>query len=111
MSHDDAFYDDLETRDPAVREAALCAALPAQIAHAKANAPYFAALFADIDAAAVSDRAALARLPVTRKSEVIKQQAAAPPLGGFATVGLGAFARVFASPGPNVDWSGPRWGF
>ncbi len=32
-------YDSLETRDPAAREAALLAALPRQIAHAKANAP------------------------------------------------------------------------
>ena len=32
----DAYYDALETRDPEVRERALFAALPAQLAHAKA---------------------------------------------------------------------------
>ena len=34
--------DALETRDPAERDAALLAALPAQIAHAQKNAPAFA---------------------------------------------------------------------
>ena len=34
-----AFYDALETREPALREAALMAALPLQIAHARAAAP------------------------------------------------------------------------
>ena len=33
------FYDELETRDPAAREAALMAALPERIAHAKARRP------------------------------------------------------------------------
>ena len=37
-------YDTLETRSPAEREKALMQALPAQIAHAKANAPFFAQL-------------------------------------------------------------------
>ena len=55
------FYDDLETLDPGMREAALFAALPRQIANAKANAPYFSELLADVDPGSVTDRAALAR--------------------------------------------------
>ncbi len=62
------FYDDLETRGPGAREAGLMAALPAQIAHAQKNAPGFARILAGVDAASISSRAALARLPVTRKS-------------------------------------------
>ena len=38
---DQEFYDDLETRDPEVREKEQMAALSRQVAHAKANAPYF----------------------------------------------------------------------
>ena len=97
------YYDALETREPAVREAALFAALPGQIAHARAKAPYFAALFADLDPAAVTGRAALAKLPVTRKSALIERQKAAPPFGGLAAVESGEIARIFASPGPIYE--------
>ena len=72
MSAGDDHYDALETRDPELRERALFAALPDHIAHAKANAPHFAELLADVDPAAVTDRAALAALPLTRKSELIE---------------------------------------
>ena len=43
------YFDTLETRDPELRERAQLAALPAQIAHAKAHAPAYARLLADID--------------------------------------------------------------
>ncbi|MBP2291369.1 phenylacetate--CoA ligase family protein [Azospirillum rugosum] len=97
------FYDQLETRSPDQREAELFAALPAQIAHARANAPYFARLLADVDPASIRDRAALSRLPVTRKSDLIALQKDAPPFGGLAAIAIGQLARVFASPGPIHD--------
>jgi len=56
------YYDDLETRAPQAREAALFAALPKQIAHAKKHAPAFARMLADVDAKRITDRAALAAL-------------------------------------------------
>nr|WP_211112193.1 AMP-binding protein [Azospirillum soli] len=93
----------METRSADQREAELFAALPAQIAHAKAHAPYFSRLLADVDPASVRDRAALARLPVTRKSDLIALQKDAPPFGGLTTVAIGQLARVFASPGPIHD--------
>ena len=96
-------YDDMETRDPDVREAALLAALPTHIAHAKAEAPHFTELFADIDPEAVTDRTALAVLPVTRKSALIERQRARPPFGGLAAVAPGALASIFVSPGPMYD--------
>ena len=102
------FYDELETRDPAARKAALMAALPGQIAHAKANAPAFARILKDVDAAAVTSRAALSQLPVTRKSELMAGQAEAPPLGGFAAVAPGMAARLFASPGPVFEFETAR---
>jgi phenylacetate-CoA ligase len=107
-------YDDLETRAPEVREAALMAALPAQVAHAKAHAPAFAELLAGVDAASVHSRAVLAQLPVIRKHELLERQkaaraAAGSVFGGFSTLGLGrAMPRVFASPGTIYEPEGTR---
>ncbi len=107
------FYDALETRDPAVREAALFAALPAQIARAQTSAPAFAERLRGIDAASIRTRSALATLPVVRKHELLECQRAARArddvFGGFATVGWGQAAgtrralKVFASPGPIYE--------
>ena len=103
------FYDARETRDPAARERELFARLPAQLAHAKVNAPAFAKLLDGVNADAVTSREALAKLPVTRKSELLERQKAARPFGGFATTRWGAGCRrVFASPGPLYEPEGAR---
>ena len=102
------YYDPRETRDPEAREAALMAALPEHLTHARAKAPAYAALLDGVETAAVADRAALASLPVTRKSELAERQGAAPPFGGFAAIGLDAMARVFESPGPIYEFMGAR---
>jgi len=102
-------FDPLETRSADEREAALWQAIPAQIAHARAHARAFAERLRDVDGMAVTSRAALAALPVLRKSELLESQrrsGAADPFGGFATIGWGERApaqralRVFSSPGP-----------
>ncbi len=109
------YYDALETRDPAAREAALLAALPAQIAAAQATAA-FGEILRDVDAAAVGSRGALARLPVTRKHELLERQKAqrgSDPFGGFSAIGWRALGsartarRVFQSPGPIYEPEGP----
>jgi phenylacetate-CoA ligase len=107
------FYDALETREPAQREAALMAALPGQLAHARAAAPAFAELLQGVDVAQVTSRAALARLPVVRKHELQERQiaararTAADVFGGFSTVGNGAaMPRVFSSPGSIYEPEG-----
>ncbi len=100
------YFDDLETRDPQAREEAQFAALPAQIAHAKENAPYFAELLKAVDPPAVTSREALAGLPVTRKSDLLELQKKDPPLGGAAALPLGAMARLFLSPGPICEPEG-----
>ncbi len=103
------YYDARETRDPAARELELMGRLPAQIAHAQANAPAFAQLLEGVDPAAVTSREALARLPVIRKSELLERQKAARPFGGFAAARWGAGClRVFASPGPLYEPEGAR---
>jgi phenylacetate-CoA ligase len=103
------YYDAKETRDPAERERELMSRLPDQIAHAQANAPAFAKLFEGVDPSAVTSREALARLPVTRKSELLERQKAARPFGGFAAARWGGGCRrVFASPGPLYEPEGAR---
>ena len=104
--------DALETRAPAEREAALLAALPAQIAHARTASPAFADILAGIDPATITSRAALATLPVTRKHELLARQQAQRAenvFGGFSTLGFGAaMPRVFSSPGPMYEPEGTR---
>ena len=115
-------HDDLETRDPAVREAAQLAALPAQVRAAQ-SVPAYAGLLAGVDAAAVTTRAALAALPVVRKGELLDRQKAGrspdaagwDPFGGFSAIGWRALAaarggarRVYQSPGPIYEPEGGR---
>lgn len=108
------YYDALETRDPLARERDLFERLPAQIEHARRHAPAFADKLRAIDPQQISDRAALAQLPVTRKSALLQLQKAArasggDAFGGFAAVGWGAQCpRVFASPGPLYEPEGAR---
>ena len=102
------FYDALETRDPAAREADLMAALPRLIDAAKANAPAYRDRLAAVRPQDIADRRALADLPVTRKSELIELQHRLPPFGGFAAVPLAGIARIFASPGPIYELEARR---
>lgn len=101
------FYDALETRSPDEREAALMAALPAQIAHAQQKSAAFADILQGVNAAGITSRAALAQLPVTRKSELLERQGAQRPeqiFGGFNAIELGRdMPRLFASPGPIYE--------
>ena len=105
-------FDALETRDPAQREAALLAALPKQVAHAKAKARAFANSLQSVDAASVNSRAALAKLPVIRKHELLEQQKAERTndiFGGFSAIAYGkAMPRIFASPGTIYEPEGAR---
>jgi phenylacetate-CoA ligase len=96
-------YDDLEVRSPAARRAAEADALPRQIAHAKANAGYYRDVLADIDPAAITSLAALARLPVTRKADLKEIQAKARPFGGLNGWDIGRLAHIYQSPGPIYE--------
>lgn len=102
-----AYYDALETRDPQQRLAAQLAALPEQIALAKRRTDHFGTLLAGIEPEEITDLEALARLPVTRKSDLPGLQAANPPFGGMTAVPPAALLRLFASPGPIYDPDGP----
>lgn len=106
------FFDALETRSPDEREAAQMAALSAQVAHAQTHSVAFATLLKGVDASAVSSREALAKLPVTRKHELLELQKASraqggDAFGGFSSLVRGpAMSRIFASPGPIYEPEG-----
>ncbi|MHA7776376.1 phenylacetate--CoA ligase family protein [Roseibium sp. M-1] len=112
----DTEFDARERQDAVQRERDLFARLPELLAHAAAKAEGWAAHLAGQDLAAVTDRAALARLPVLRKSDLLEKQRAKPPFGGFLAGDLSGAARVFMSPGPiwepqapGLDpWNGAR---
>mgnify|MGYP001806018473 CR=1 FL=1 len=113
-----AHHDALETRPAAEREAALVASLPRQVAAAQRTAA-FGELLAGVDAANITSRAALARLPVLRKHELLERQKAQrasatqwDPFGGFSAIGWTGLRaprgakRVFQSPGPIYEPEG-----
>ena len=100
---DQHYFDAAETRNPAAREADLMARLAAQVGHARMHAPWYRDSLAAIELAALTDRAALAGLPLVRKSALIEQQRAAPPFGGLVTTPTADLARVFMSPGPIYE--------
>jgi phenylacetate-CoA ligase len=96
-------FDKLETRSPKAREAALMAALPKHIAYVKKQARGFAKILSAVNPSKVTSRKALARLPITRKSDLAALQNALPPLGGLNAVPP---AKLFVSPGPIHDMEG-----
>ncbi len=103
-------FDKLETRVPEQREAELMAALPALVRRAQ-ELPALGQVLAGVDAATVTSRAALARLPVTRKGELLDRQMASrktDPFGGFSAIGWRGMkrsgaTRVYQSPGPIYE--------
>jgi hypothetical protein len=54
----------------------------------------------------VVTREALARLPLTRKRDLIELQKKAPPFGGLNALARHKAKRVFASPGPIYELQG-----
>ena len=98
-------YDDLETRDPATREREQFARMPEVIARAM-TAPGWARQLAGIDPKSVASRAALARLPVLRKSDLATMQKENPPFGGLAVTAPGKVRRLLMSPGPIFEPEG-----
>lgn len=97
-----SFFDDLEIRSADERAADYAVALPAQIERAKTVSGYNG-VFSGLKSTDYSDAAALASLPVLRKSDLGKAQTAHPPFGGFTTKPAAGFAHIFQSPGPIYE--------
>jgi phenylacetate-CoA ligase len=98
-------YDSLETRDPAVRERELFARLPAAIVHAM-TAPGWACHLDGVDPKSVTSRAALSKLRLLRKSDLLALQKQNPPFGGFNVTPPGKAMRLQMSPGPIFEPQG-----
>jgi phenylacetate-CoA ligase len=98
-------YDTLETRDSAAREGALFAALPDIVARAL-TAPGWARHLAGVDPQSLTSRAALASLPVLRKSDLAALQKEQPPFGGLNVTPPGRAKRLLMSPGPIFEPEG-----
>jgi phenylacetate-CoA ligase len=98
-------YDELETSDPQERERTLFMGLPELLKRAM-NAPGWAEHLRGIDAEAVNWRAALAKLPLLRKSDLAARQRAHPPFGGFNVTPPTALRRLQMSPGPIFEPEG-----
>ncbi|MFC3108424.1 phenylacetate--CoA ligase family protein [Undibacterium arcticum] len=105
MSHQPEYLDTLETRDPHTRERDLMARLPQLIAHAQ-SASGWARILSGVHAADINSRAALAQLPVTRKSDLKDLQKLDTPFGGLTTTPVRQLGRLFMSPGPIFDPEG-----
>lgn len=91
------YFDTLETRSADERSAQQSAALMEQLARATS---------ADgncLDSSGVAGIEDLAKLPVLRKSELVKWQAEKPPFGGINTSNV---AHIFQSPGPIYEPGG-----
>ncbi len=101
-----SFYDPLETRDPEEREADLMDKLARQVAHAKESTHYYFQTLAGINPFDCTSREALAKLPLTRKRDLIELQKKNPPFGGLNALPRGRAKRVFASPGPIYELQG-----
>jgi phenylacetate-CoA ligase len=98
-------FDARETRDPDERERDLAARLPALVA-AALRASGWRRHLGDVDPRAIDSRAALARLPVLRKGDLIGLQKRSPPFAELVPEAPAAFGRLFTSPGPIYEPEG-----
>lgn len=99
-------FDKRETRKAATREKQDFAALRDILASAKSKAPALRRQLKGIKIEALKDRAALAKVPVFRKSDLLALQRENPPFAGLAAVQPGAMKRILMSPGPIFDPEG-----
>ena len=97
------YFDSLETRSRDQRDVDQLAALQQQVTHAKAKTLGYGRLLAEVDPGSLTSLAALAQLPVTRKSDLLSLQSPDQPFGGFNAVAPGRAGRIFVSPGPIYE--------
>jgi phenylacetate-CoA ligase len=97
-----AYYDELEIRDPDLRERMHFTHLVETVRRAK-TAPGWARQLDGFDPASVASRAGLARLPLLRKSDLPALQRADPPFGGFNVTPPAKARRLMMSPGPVFE--------
>ena len=101
-------FDRLERREPRQRDREMLAGLPDLLRRAIDSAPALAAHFAGVEPTTVTSFAALAALPLLRKSDLVERQQASPPFGGLTTIPVAQLAKLFMSPGPILEPEGTR---
>ncbi|MDT8421432.1 MAG: AMP-binding protein [Desulfuromonadales bacterium] len=98
----DDYFDSLEIRSRKEREFEQLQALAVQIEHASATAPAYANLLKEVSGP-VNSRELLAKLPLTRKSELITLQRQNLPFGGLSGLCGPELTHIFVSPGPIYE--------
>ncbi|MDP2122322.1 MAG: AMP-binding protein [Hoeflea sp.] len=93
-------FDDREVRAPEARERDTFESLRAMLERSLKRLPALGAWLGHPDPASLTDRTALATLPVLRKPQLMDMQEATPPFGGLADPDALRGNRVFLSPGP-----------
>lgn len=101
----DEFFDELEIMPPEAREKYFNQKLSQTIDHAYRHAPAVREMLdkAGISPTQISTVKDLEKLPITRKTDLIEQQKANPPYGGFLTIPPEEVDRIFISPGPVYE--------
>jgi len=97
------FYDKLETRSDAERADSIASKLPIQIRNAKENSTAFSEILKDVNPGDIKSIEDLPKLPVLRKSELVKLQSENPPLGGLIAGNVNKLDQIFQSPGPIYE--------
>ena len=97
------FFDNLETRSDSERFHDIGEQLPVQIKNAKENSSAFSEILKNINPEDINSIEDLSKLPVLRKSELLKLQSENPPLGGLITGNLNRLDQIFQSPGPIYE--------
>ena len=92
------FFDNLETRSGDERARDLSIQLPSQIKNAKENSKAFKEILKDVAYQDITSIESLTKLPVLRKSELLKLQAKDPPLGGLIAGSVQDLNQIFQSP-------------
>ena len=96
------YFDNLETRSAEKRAEDLARDLSDIIRHAQHNTQGYDDYLQDIDAASITDRQALARLPVMRKSAMVSS-GDDMPIKRFIARPFEDIEHVFQSPGPIYE--------
>ena len=105
------YYDGLETRDPAERERQQMALLSDVVGIAQNRSGWYGNLLADVAPGSVSSREALAKLPVTRKHDLVGLMRDNPPFAGLNAAPLDQAGEIFTSPGPLYEMNTGREDF
>ena len=97
------YFDNLETRSGDERTRDLSVQLPSQIKNAKENSKAFKEILNGVAYQDITSIESLSKLPVLRKSELVKLQAQDPPLGGLISGAVQDLNQIFQSPGPIYE--------